>query len=174
MPKAFPENVEVLPSEPLPLEDRPLEADEQAFEASPESKEIFLEDASTTKLQEAAKVIEGAASSSAASIVKTSPKDEVEVAVEKILEEDLGDLYSSLPASAKPLFKQKGEQVAQEISRMVRTLKIHARRVLQLIRDWLLTIPGVNRFFLEQQAKIKVDKLMEYIRARREDRAKKL
>jgi hypothetical protein len=32
---------------------------------------------------------------------------------------------------------------------------------LKLIREWLLIIPGVNKYFLEQEAKIKTDKIQQ-------------
>jgi hypothetical protein len=56
-----------------------------------------------------------------------------------------------------------------EISKMVRSLQLNVKRALQLIRDWLLTVPKVNKFFLEQEAKIKVDKINLLIEARKED-----
>jgi hypothetical protein len=149
----------------------PIKADEQAYEQRPESKEHFLEEA-----QEAPKT------SAAANAPVPRPKpqvaaptrtvDDVTLHVEQILEKDLGDLYATLPESAKPLFKKKGEDVSHQIATMVRTFRVEASRVVRLIRDWLLTIPNVNTFFLEQEAKIKTDALLEYDAARREDRAK--
>jgi hypothetical protein len=65
-------------------------------------------------------------------------------------------------------FRAKGEEVAGEISVMVRDFKVEAKRVILLIRDWLLTIPGVNKFFLEQEAKIKTDRILELERERRD------
>jgi hypothetical protein len=53
---------------------------------------------------------------------------------------------------------------------MVRGLKIHAKKVVELIRDWLLTIPGVNKFFLEQEAKIKTDRVLELEQTYREQK----
>ncbi|MBI4139025.1 hypothetical protein HY479_02635 [Candidatus Uhrbacteria bacterium] len=142
-----------------------VEADERAFEQSPESKETFLE--------EAAEAAPAAAPSQTAapSPAKTGKpvKDETLVHVEKIMEEGLGTLYVTLPESARPLFKQKGEEAATEIATMVRSLKIHAGRVLRLLRDWLLTIPKVNRFFLEQEAKIKTDTVIQLAEATREE-----
>jgi len=44
---------------------------------------------------------------------------------------------------------------------MVGSFKIKARKVLHLIRDWLKIIPGINKYFLEQEAKIKTDKIIE-------------
>jgi len=57
-------------------------------------------------------------------------------------------------------FKQKGEETAGKIRSMVETAKENARKIFDLIRDWLRVIPGVNRFFLEQEAKIKTDKIL--------------
>lgn len=96
-------------------------------------------------------------------------KDEVTVEVEKVLEEGLGNFYAQLPTTAKQKFKDKGEQASNEIAAMVRGLKLNFKRALRLIRDWLLTIPKVNRFFLEQEAKIKVDKLNELVESLKED-----
>jgi hypothetical protein len=40
------------------------------------------------------------------------------------------------------------------------TFKATARVVLDLIRQWLMLIPRVNRYFLEQESKIKTDRMM--------------
>jgi hypothetical protein len=141
-------------------EESGIEADQKAYEQSPESEEAFLEeDAPTTILEPK---VTGTKSAPVAPVSST-PKDFATLEVEKILEEGLGKLYLSLPESAKPKFKQKGELAAREISAMVRGAKLQFKRALELIRDWLLTIPKVNRFFLEQEAKIKVDRLRELI-----------
>ncbi|MFH1621240.1 MAG: hypothetical protein ABIB04_04105 [Patescibacteria group bacterium] len=154
----------------LPTEESGIEADEKAYDALPESKDVFLEEEDkfgpTTKILEGKKVVSAAAPS------PIVPKDDVTIEVEKILEEGLGDVYENLPESAKPKFKEKGELAAREISAMVRSLKLKLRKVLELIRDWLLTVPGVNRFFLEQEAKIKVDKLRELVEDKKEERLK--
>lgn len=88
-------------------------------------------------------------------------KDDVMLDVEEVLEDGMGMLFASLPEEAKPLFRRKGEEAASEISAMLRTARVKTGRVLRLIRDWLLTIPKVNRFFLEQEAKIKTDRILE-------------
>lgn len=99
-------------------------------------------------------------------------KDEVAIHVEKILEEDLGELYAGLPPDAKPIFKKKGEEAAVQISDMVRSFKLKVAQIIRLIREWLMTIPRANKFYLEQEAKIKTDNVVEYAEARREDLAK--
>ena len=163
---------ETVPQEFLPQEEvSDVEADERAFEAeaADEEQNEFLEKeepekAPTTPIP--------TKSASAQPVAQTPAKDAVTLRVEKILEEGLGPLYASLPDSAKPKFKQKGEVAANEITGMVRSLRFQAKRALQLIRDWLLTIPGVNKFFLEQEAKIKVDMLAQLIQTQKEERNK--
>ena len=94
----------------------------------------------------------------------TSPpaaaKDETTKAVENALEEGLRDVYAKLPAGRKAKFQKEGERITREISAMVKSLKVQADRVLGLIRKWLALIPGVNKFFLIQEAKLKTDRIM--------------
>lgn len=152
-----------------------LEADEQAYEQLPESKETFLEtvEAQTGKSAAVSALDAQNAIPPAATTEITVEKDPVVIKVEKIMEEGLGALYDSLPEQGKPLFKKKGEEAAREISAMIKSLKVKAAKIVRLIRDWLMTIPKANKFFLEQEAKIKTDKILEYAEAQMED-AKKL
>jgi hypothetical protein len=83
--------------------------------------------------------------------------------VEKILEDGLDEFYASLPEDVKPVFKRRGEEAAIEIGSMVRSLRANAKRLISIITGWLKTIPGVNRYFLEQEAKIKADRIMALI-----------
>jgi hypothetical protein len=89
--------------------------------------------------------------------VQTDPMAEK---IESILEEDLTDLYLSLPIDKQKEFKAKGDEVLTKIGLLLKKTKINAKKIFQLIRDWLKIIPGVNRFFLEQEAKIKTDKIL--------------
>ena len=88
------------------------------------------------------------------------PADPVLKQIETILAEDLEEVYAQLPPELKPKFKVKGEEVASAIRTMMATAKIKARKVLKLIAQWLKIIPGVNKFFLEQEAAIKAQKIM--------------
>lgn len=159
------------PIEALPKEESGVEADEKALESLPESKDTFLEEAAEETM--VTKVVEGQPITQVAAPPAAVPKDETLVRVEKVLEEGLGDIYARLPESAKPKFRQKGEKAAAEIASMVRSLKLRFRRALTLIRDWLLTIPNVNKFFLEQEAKIKVDLIKQMIESDKEERLKR-
>ncbi len=80
--------------------------------------------------------------------------------IESILAEDLTDLYLKMTPSQQLVFKQKGEETATRIRQLLGQAKVNAKKIFSLLREWLKLIPGVNRFFLEQEAKIKTDKLL--------------
>jgi len=88
-------------------------------------------------------------------------KDPTTMAVEKILEEDLGDLYVKLDPQTRKKFQDEGDKLVFTIRGMVDSLKVQGRKVVRLIREWLKIIPGINKYFLEQEAKIKTDKIIE-------------
>jgi len=81
--------------------------------------------------------------------------------IENILEEDLEEIYFSLPPEKQKEFKTKGEETAKKISLALQKTKIKVNQIIKLIKNWLKLIPGVNKFFLEQEAKIKADKIIE-------------
>ncbi|PIY96789.1 MAG: hypothetical protein COY66_03015 [Candidatus Kerfeldbacteria bacterium CG_4_10_14_0_8_um_filter_42_10] len=95
------------------------------------------------------------------------PKSETRREIEKILSEDLVDIYQSMDANQKLLFRQKGEETATLIENLIQTAKATAKKVIQLIGDWLKLIPGVNKFFLEQETKIKTDRILEIIKKKK-------
>jgi len=88
-------------------------------------------------------------------------KDPVVATVESILTENLGDLYLSLPPDEQQKFKAKGEETTKKIVELLRSAKATFKKIFNLIFDWLKTIPGINKFFTEQEAKIKADKIMK-------------
>ncbi len=148
-----------------------IEADDLAYEQSPEHLDDILHAEKKTEFQ-AAKEAYAEPPSDNGAPVSHEPvvsKDTITIEVEKILEDGVGRFYASLPDEAKPVFKKKGEEAASEIAQMVTTLKVKIRRVMVLISNWLKTIPGVNKHFLEQEAKIKADRIVELIEARKRD-----
>lgn len=153
--KPVPETV-VPPAEPS-VEASSVEADEMALEqvATESSQDDFLH----AETEETPPEQEAAASTTVATPA-TIVKDDVMKEVEKILEDGLGDYFHTLPADAQKRFEKKGEEVAVQVAVMVRGFTVEVKRVLRLIRDWLLTVPGVNKFFLEQEAKIKTDRIL--------------
>ncbi|NQV11931.1 hypothetical protein HQ524_01065 [Candidatus Uhrbacteria bacterium] len=88
-------------------------------------------------------------------------KDPQLVKIESILSEDMGELYTGLPPDVKPVFKAKGEEVANKIQVMFASAQVAAKKVLKLIREWLGVAPNINKFYLEQESKIKTDQIME-------------
>lgn len=93
--------------------------------------------------------------------VAPAPKDPSVRAVEHILEEDLGDAFHKMTPELQIKFRKEGERITSIIVTMVRNAKVNARVVLKLIATWLKMIPGVNHFFLAQEAKIKTDKILK-------------
>lgn len=80
--------------------------------------------------------------------------------IEGILEEDLGDIYFQLNPIDQQRFKIKGEETTRAIFYLLQKPKIKIKKIIDLIKNWLKLIPGINRFFLEQTAKIKTDKIL--------------
>jgi hypothetical protein len=87
-------------------------------------------------------------------------KDELTVKIEKVMEEGINDAYQRLSPVAKQEFKLKGEETAIKIRELLRSAHVRAKKVLRLILEWLKMLPGINKFFLEQEAKIKTDRII--------------
>ena len=87
-------------------------------------------------------------------------RDEVTVQVEKIMEEGLADAYKELTPVQQQEFKIKGEQTANEIRQLLKKTHVQIKKIFRLLLEWLKILPGINIFFLEQEAKIKADKIM--------------
>ncbi len=84
-----------------------------------------------------------------------------QVMVENILAQGLDVLYNNLDQNQKLIFKAKGEQTAHSIILILQNVKFKIYEIVDLIRNWLFIIPGLNKFFLEQEAKIKTDKILK-------------
>jgi DNA-directed RNA polymerase specialized sigma24 family protein len=97
-----------------------------------------------------------------AAAVPSIEKDPVLQEIESILSANLGEIYAQLPEDKREAFKLKGEEVASKIQSMITTAKIKVHEVLKMISAWLGMIPNVNVYFLRQEAKIKLDKVLDY------------
>ncbi len=86
-------------------------------------------------------------------------RDPLTKEVENILSENIAEIYKKLPENKKALFRQTGEHVAAQIAQMIKSGIMQIKKILKWIYQWLKIIPGVNEFFLEQEAKIKSDKM---------------
>lgn len=95
----------------------------------------------------------------------TADKNPTTVAIEQVLEADLSAIYFRLEPAVQQRLKQRGEQTAREIETILDDTKQRVERkmknIFKLIIDWLRLLPGVNLFFIRQEAKIKTEKIME-------------
>ena len=81
--------------------------------------------------------------------------------IDQILSEGLSDVFMDLDSSTQIKFKVEGERTTRKINELLSGAKIKAKKIVDLIMIWLGIIPGLNRFFLEQEAKIKTDKILK-------------
>lgn len=88
------------------------------------------------------------------------PRDELTKQVERIMEEDLVEAFQQLSPIAQQEFKMKGEQTARKIRDLMKGASLKVKKIFSLILEWLKMLPGINRFFLEQEAKIKTDRII--------------
>lgn len=80
--------------------------------------------------------------------------------IEKILEEDLRFLYLELSPERQLIFRQQGELTASRLEYLLSHAKIKIDYFVYLIRRWLALIPRINQYFLEQESKIKAEKVL--------------
>ena len=80
--------------------------------------------------------------------------------IEKVMEAGLEDAFKALTPLQKQEFKIKGEQTAWKIRQLLKKTKVKIKEIFKLLLEWLKILPGVNKFFLEQEAKIKADKIL--------------
>jgi hypothetical protein len=87
-------------------------------------------------------------------------RDKLTVKVEKIMEEGLVDAFKELDPVERQEFKMKGEETALEIRQLLKSAHVKIKKIFKLLFGWLKMLPGINRFYLEQEAKIKADKIV--------------
>lgn len=101
----------------------------------------------------------GVAAAVGASAPQQTQKRQKEI--EKVLEAGLEGTYLSMPPVEQQEFMIAGEETARKISVLLGQAKIKFKKIIALIKKWLSLIPGVNKFFLEQEAKIKADEIIK-------------
>lgn len=109
--------------------------------------------------EQAAAALASAAPAGRAASISDSAAREKEV--EKIISKGLEEIYLSLPPEKRAEFKRAGEEAAQKINKLLEKTKVNLGKIVDLIKKWLSLIPGVNRFFLEQEAKIRADEIIK-------------
>lgn len=86
-------------------------------------------------------------------------KDELNIRIEKIMEEGLEEAFKELSPIEQQEFKIKGEETAWKIRQALKKTHVKIKEIFKLLFSWLKLLPGINKFFLEQEAKIKADKI---------------
>ncbi len=81
--------------------------------------------------------------------------------IDKILSEGLDEVFLSMDSKQQKEFTEEGEKTVKKINNLLDSTKIKLSKIISLIKDWLKKIPKVNRYFLEQEAKIKADKIIK-------------
>jgi hypothetical protein len=84
-----------------------------------------------------------------------------ELAIDNILAEGLSEVFLKMKPAEQQKFKKQGEETAAKINLLLSQTKIKVNKIIELIKRWLSIIPGINKFFLEQEAKIKTDKIIK-------------
>ncbi|MCG2701421.1 hypothetical protein L6267_04600 [Candidatus Parcubacteria bacterium] len=81
--------------------------------------------------------------------------------IEDVLAKGLDEAFLSMDPQKQREFKKMGEQTAREINNLLDQAKVKIKKIITLIRKWLSIIPGVNKFFIEQESKIKADEIIK-------------
>lgn len=89
------------------------------------------------------------------------PKTHVRKEIESVLAEHINTMLAGMDEQQKTQFKMQANETASSIEGLVNTAKATAKKVIRLITDWLKLIPGVNMYYIEQEAKIKADRILE-------------
>lgn len=133
----------------------------EKMETSPEKLEEIGGEKQFQKIQEGLASDErmGAAGVMPASVLQRHKEREKEI--ESILAQDLDDFYLSMGEEKRMQFRFVGERTARTINVMIESGKLQAQKVIELIKKWLGMVPGINKFFVEQQTKIKTDRIMQ-------------
>ncbi len=90
-------------------------------------------------------------------VAPLTPRQE---AIDDILEDGLTDIYLSLSPEKQQELQKVGAQTVRQIDVLLDHVKSQWRKIMSLIRHFLSIIPGINKFFLEQEVKIKTDRII--------------
>lgn len=80
--------------------------------------------------------------------------------IDNILSEGLNEIFLKMKPAQQKVFKEKGEETVLKINELLNQTKVKVNKIITLIRKWLSLITGINKFFLEQEIKLKTDKII--------------
>lgn len=81
--------------------------------------------------------------------------------IEDILTAGLDETYKDLPEELKDEFREQGIITVSNLEKIMNEVQVTVKKVFDLIRKWLHLIPKANQYFLEQESKIKTDKIIQ-------------
>ena len=145
-PKLLPE----VPSTPAPEVNKGL--------SETEREQLRSEVLSSISRQERMPSVSSAAPAAIPLVIPA--KSEMRQKIETVLEEDLKDTYFKMEPELQVKFKHEGERTAEKIEDLFSRGKATAHKIFKLILVWLKLIPGMNKLFIKQEAKIKADRIM--------------
>jgi len=155
--------VKEIKEQPISPEQVPAQGAEPRIEqpVGPEVKETEAQRVGPEKAEQVAKPVKKAPVKAQPQVVPDLVKGKTETfkQIEDILSEGLDQAYEELPDELKKEFREKGEETASKIEEIVSQAKVVVHKIVDLIKAWLSIIPGVNKFFLEQETKIKTERI---------------
>ncbi len=132
---------------------------EQPVVAKPESKvEQVVVAKPETKVEQVAEVKVVPSTTVSSPVVSSQIK--VEKDIEGILAKGLDNVFLSMDAGTQQEFKKKGEETSQAIVVLLQKAKLKVKKIINLIVSWLKIIPRVNKYYIEQEAKIKTEEIL--------------
>jgi len=137
-----------------------LEKGEKTKESSFEKEVVDIEKRPEKKDQnkEEEEII---SSSAAPAPIVISSEEERRKQIDIILSDGLNDVFMSMTPKQQKKFQEEGVETVNKINKLLSQTKVKVRKIIELIRRWLKNIPKVNKHFLEQEAKIKTDKILK-------------
>jgi len=150
--------------QPISPEQGPAQGVEPRVEqpVSPETKETEAQRVGPEKIKQAVKTVKKAPVKAQHQVVPDLVKEKTETfkQIEDILSEGLEQTYKDLPDELKKEFRDKGEETASKIEVLISQAKVVVHKIVDLIKGWLSIIPKMNKFFLEQETKIKTERIL--------------
>lgn len=144
-----------------------IDITEETAKEKEKIREIITKEALTEIISEKIDEGIGITATGGFSVNTASQARQQQKQVEKILESGLEEIYSELSNDKKKEFKIVGEQTAAKINLLLNKTKIKIKDIINLIKKWLLLIPGISKYFLEQEAKIKADDIIKIKKSRK-------
>ena len=89
-----------------------------------------------------------------------SSQSKVEKDIEGILAKGLDNTFLSMDTATQQEFKKKGEETSKAIVVILQSAKIKVKKIINLIVSWLRIIPKVNKYYIEQEGKIKAEEII--------------